>query len=382
MGRGKVVSLCKLKTLASVSKSCFFMLTATEKGALKITKASESRIKQLDPANIQFGKLYSDHMLIAHYENGAWGQPEIMPFQNLSLSPATTFIHYGQAIFEGVKAYKDPQGNPLIFRPRDNWKRMNLSAERMAMPQIPEEMFMEGMRELISLDRDWVPAGEGASLYIRPFMFAVDEFIGVRPAEKFIFMIITSPAGPYYAKPVNIYVQDKYVRAFPGGTGYIKSAGNYGMTMYPVQQTREKGYDQILWTDGFEHKYVQEIGTMNVFFVIDGKVITPDLEQGTILAGVTRDSIITLLKEKGITVEERPLSLEEIETAHKNGQLKEAFGAGTAASIAPIASLNIHGNNIELPPVENWEVGNWLKKELSDIRYGRKDDTHGWIERV
>lgn len=357
------------------------MLTASQNGAVKIAKTSETRIKQFDPANIQFGKLYADHMLVAHYENGAWGQAEIMPYGNLSLSPATTFIHYGQAIFEGVKAYKDPEGNPLIFRPQDNWKRMNISAERMGMPQIPEDLFMQGMKELISLDRDWIPEGEGTSLYIRPYMFATDEFIGVRPAEKFTFMIITSPSGPYYAKPVNILVQQEYVRAFPGGTGFIKSAGNYGMTMYPVMKCREKGFDQILWTDGFEHKYVQEIGTMNVFFVIGDTVITPNLS-GTILAGVTRDSIITLLREKGYTVEERPLSIEEIETAHQNGQLKEAFGAGTAASIAPIASLNIHGNSIELPPAEEWAVGNYVKQELKEIRYGLKEDTHGWIVKL
>lgn len=357
------------------------MLHATQNGTLKISKVNESRVGQLDPDNIQFGRLYSDHMLVVHYENGAWGQPEIKPFQNLSLSPATTFIHYGQAIFEGVKAYKDPQGNPLIFRPRDNWKRMNQSAERMGMPELPEEVFMEGLKELISLDRDWIPEGEGTSLYIRPFMFATDEFIGVRPAEKFTFMIITSPAGPYYAKPVNIYVQDKYVRAFPGGTGNIKSAGNYGMTMYPVMKTREKGFDQILWTDAYEHKYVQEIGTMNVFFVIGDTVITPDLS-GTILAGVTRDSIITLLRDKGIKVEERPLSLDEIEAAAKAGTLKEAFGAGTAASIAAIASLNVHGNSIELPPVETWEISNWVKEELTGIRYGTKEDTHDWMVRL
>lgn len=357
------------------------MMTATQNGALKISKTNESRIAQLNPENIQFGKLYADHMLVAHYENGAWGQPEIMPYGKLSLSPATTFIHYGQAIFEGVKAYKDPNGEPMIFRPRDNWKRLNLSATRMGMPEVPEEIFMDGLKELIRLDQDWIPQGEGTSLYIRPFMFATDEFIGVRPAEKFTFMIITSPAGPYYAKPVNIFVQDKYVRAWPGGTGYIKSAGNYGMTMAPAQEIRAKGFDQILWTDGLEHKYVQEIGTMNVFFVIGDKVVTPALN-GSILAGVTRDSIIILLREKGYEVEERPLSLDEIIAANEKGQLREAFGAGTAASIAPIASLNIHGNSIELPEQETWEIANWVKQELTGIRYGKIEDSHGWIERV
>jgi len=256
---------------------------------------------------------------------------------------------------------------------------MNRSAERMAMPDVPEEMFIEGMRALVNLDRNWVPQGEETSLYIRPFMLAVDEFIGVRPAEKFMFIIITSPAGPYYSHPVSIYVQDKYVRAFPGGIGFTKAAGNYGMSMYPTMQIRKMGYDQILWTDGFEHKYVQEIGTMNMFFVIGDKVLTPDITHDTILEGVTRDSVITLLREKGITVEERPINIDEIEAAHHAGQLKEAFGTGTAASIAPICALTYHDDKMMLPPVESWEIANWLKKELADIRYGRKADTHNWI---
>jgi branched-chain amino acid aminotransferase len=258
---------------------------------------------------------------------------------------------------------------------------MNRSAKRMAMPEVPENIFIEGMRRLIDVDRNWIPASEDTALYIRPFMLATDEFIGVRPAERFMFIIITSPAGPYYNKPVSIYVQDKYVRAFPGGIGFTKAAGNYGMSMFPTQEIKKMGYDQILWTDGFEHKYVQEIGTMNVFFVIGDKVITPNIND-TILEGVTRDSVITLLKDKGMTVEERPLSIEEIEAAHKLGELKEAFGTGTAASIAPIYALTYHKDKMTLPPVEKWEVANWLKKELAEIRYGRKADTRGWVFKV
>ena len=346
---------------------------------INVTKTEESRISQVDPKNIQFGKVYSDHMLMAYYENGVWGQPEIVPFHNIALSPATTFFHYGQAIFEGVKAYKDPQDNPIIFRPHDNWKRMNRSARRMAMPEISEDIFVDGMRKLVELDRDWVPNSEDTSLYIRPFMLAIDEFIGVRPAEKFLFMIITSPAGPYYNHPVSIYVQDEYVRAFPGGIGFTKAAGNYGMSMFPTQEIKKMGYDQILWTDGFEHKYVQEIGTMNVFFVIGDKVVTPDITHDTILAGVTRDSVITLLREKGIVVEERPISIDEIEEAYKAGELREAFGTGTAASIAPIYALTYHNDKMILPPLESWKTANWLKQELAEIRYGRKEDTHGWV---
>ncbi len=345
---------------------------------ISIKKTEKSRLDQVDFSDIQFGKIYSDHMLICCYENGAWLQPEIVPFANLSLSPATTFIHYGQAIFEGIKAYKDAAGNPLIFRPRDNWARMNRSAERMAMPAVPEEIFVNGLQALVDLDRDWIPTAPDTALYLRPFMIATDEFIGVKPAEKFMFIIITSPAGPYYNKPVSIFVQDQYVRAFPGGIGFTKAAGNYGMSMYPTMKIREMGYDQILWTDGFEHKYVQEIGTMNVFFIIGDKAITPDITHDTILAGVTRDSVIALLKDKGITVEERLISINEIEDAYKSGELKEAFGTGTAASIAPIYALTYHDQKMILPPLETWDVSNYLKQELSDIRYGRKEDTRGW----
>lgn len=344
---------------------------------IKVRKVEKSRIQELDLNNIQFGKLYADHMLVAHYENGEWKQPEIVPFDSLQLSPATTFMHYGQAIFEGVKAYKNQEGEPVIFRPYDNWKRMNRSAERMGMPAVPEEIFVDGMRSLVSLDKDWIPTEEGTSLYLRPFMIATDEFIGVKPAEKFTFLIITSPAGPYYAKPVSIYVQDEYVRAFPGGIGFTKAAGNYGASMYPTAQIRKMGYDQILWTDGFEHKYVQEIGTMNVFFVIGDKVITPELSE-TILAGVTRDSVITLLREKGVTVEERPLSIDEIAEAYKNHQLKEAFGTGTAASISHIAELTYHDMHMVLPQ-EDWGISEWVKQEMNNIRYGKIADTHDWV---
>lgn len=344
---------------------------------IKVRKVEKSRIQELDLNNIQFGKLYADHMLVAHYENGQWNQPEIVPFDSLQLSPATTFMHYGQAIFEGVKAYKNQEGEPVIFRPYDNWKRMNRSAERMGMPAVPEEIFVDGMRALVSLDKNWIPTEEGTSLYLRPFMIATDEFIGVKPAEKFTFLIITSPAGPYYAKPVSIYVQDEYVRAFPGGIGFTKAAGNYGASMYPTAQIRKMGYDQILWTDGFEHKYVQEIGTMNVFFVIGDKVITPELSE-TILAGVTRDSVITLLREKGVTVEERPLSIDEIAEAYKNHQLKEAFGTGTAASISHIAELTYHDMHMVLPQ-EDWGISEWVKQEMNNIRYGKIADTHDWV---
>jgi branched-chain amino acid aminotransferase len=349
---------------------------------IKITNVAESRVNELDSSNLQFGKQYSDHMLICDFEDGAWQEPSIVPYGDITMSPATTFIHYGQSLFEGIKAYRRKNGEVAIFRPRDNWARFNVSARRMAMSEVPEELFMEGMRKLIEIDKEWVPDSEGSSLYIRPFMFGTDAFIGVKPADTFRFMIITSPAGAYYSKPTRIYVQNKFVRAFPGGIGFTKAAGNYGACMLPMLETKKLGYDQILWTDGYTHKNVQEIGTMNVFFVFGNTVVTPDLSEGTILAGVTRDSVIRLLREKGMTVEERAISIEEIETNYRNGQLKEAFGAGTAAVIAPISELFYNGETLMLPPVETWDVSNFIKKELADIRYGNIPDTHSWMYKV
>ena len=349
---------------------------------IKITNVAESRVNELDSSNLQFGKQYSDHMLICDFEDGAWQEPSIVPYGDITMSPATTFIHYGQSLFEGIKAYRRKNGEVAIFRPRDNWARFNVSARRMAMAEVPEELFMEGMRKLIEIDKDWVPDSEGSSLYIRPFMFGTDAFIGVKPADTFRFMIITSPAGAYYSKPTRIYVQNKFVRAFPGGIGFTKAAGNYGACMLPMLETKKLGYDQILWTDGYTHKNVQEIGTMNVFFVFGNTVVTPDLSEGTILAGVTRDSVIRLLREKGMSVEERAISIEEIETNYRNGQLKEAFGAGTAAVIAPISELFYNGETLMLPPVETWDVSNFIKKELADIRYGNIPDTHSWMYKV
>jgi branched-chain amino acid aminotransferase len=345
---------------------------------INTSKVSASRVAEFNQDNIKFGSLYSDHMLVATYKNGAWQTCNIVPYENLSMSPATTCMHYGQAIFEGIKAYKTKNGDIKIFRPQENWKRFNKSAQRMGMPDVPEHIFLEGMKQLIALDKNWVPDAKGTSLYIRPFMLGVDEFIGVKPAEEFQFIIITSPAGDYYAQPIKIFVHDKYTRACAGGVGEAKAAGNYGATMMPMMEVRKMGFDQILWTDAVHHKYVQEIGTMNVFFVINNIVITPSLEGGTILAGVTRASMISLLQEKGIEIQERPISIDEIYEAHLAGTFTECFGAGTAAVVAPIASLHYEGKDMVLPAVEN-SITAMLKAELSDIRYGDVADTHGWM---
>lgn len=346
-----------------------------------ITKVESSKLNDLTLQNIPFGKYFTDHMLEVDYEDGEWKNVEIKPYQPLLLSPSVAALHYGQAIFEGIKAYKNQQGEAFIFRPFDNFKRFNISAERMAMPQIPEEIFMEGMRQLIDLDKNWIPQQEDHSLYIRPFMFSSDEVIGVRPSDKYKFMIILSPTGPYYNAPMRIYVEEKYVRAVPGGVGYAKAAGNYGAAMYATAQAKKKGYDQVLWTDAFEHKYVQECGTMNVFFIIGNTAITPDLEAGTILDGVTRDSTIVLLKELGFRVEERPLSIDDIVDAYNAGILYEVFGTGTAATISMIKELRYKDFTMHFD-VDKWKTAPEVKSRLSAIKEGRIADRYDWMYKV
>lgn len=348
---------------------------------IAINKVERSKLQDLNLENLPFGKFFSDHMLEADYEGGEWKNVEIKPYQPLLLSPSVAALHYGQAIFEGIKAYKDPQGNAYIFRPYDNYKRFNISAERMQMPHVPEEIFMEGMKQLVALDKNWIPQKEDHSLYIRPFMFSSDELIGVRPSETYKFLNILSPTGPYYNAPMRIYVEEKYVRAVPGGVGYAKAAGNYGAAMYATAQAKKIGYDQVLWTDAFEHKYVQEIGTMNVIFIIGNKAVTPDLGAGTILAGVTRDSAMTLLKEMGFTIEERPVSIDELISAYKAGELFEVFGTGTAATISLIKELRYKDFVMHFD-TDKWQTAPTVKKWLTDIREGRREDKYGWMVKV
>jgi len=350
-------------------------------GNINITKVERSKLKDINLENIPFGKYFTDHMLEVDYEDGEWKNAEIKPYQPLLLDPSLAAIHYGQSIFEGIKAYKNAAGDIAVFRPLDNYKRFNISAERMEMPQVPEDLFMEGMRLLIDLDKNWVPQQEDHSLYIRPFMFSSDNMIGVRPSEKYKFMIILSPTGPYYSAPMRIYVEEEFVRAVPGGVGYAKAAGNYGAAMYATAEAKKKGYDQVLWTDAFEHKYVQECGTMNVFFIIGNKAITPGLETGTILAGVTRDSAITVLKEMGLEVEERRLNIDEIIEAHKAGQLREVFGTGTAATISLIKELRYKDYVMEFD-VSSWQTAPSVKTRLNAIRYGQVPDSHGWLYKI
>lgn len=347
----------------------------------KITRTKESKLHKLDLNNIPFGKYFTDHMLEANYENGEWSNAEIKPYQPITIDPSCAALHYGQAIFEGIKAYKNDIGEAFIFRPEDNFLRFNQSAKRMEMPEVPEEIFIEGMKELIKLDIDWIPAKPDHSLYIRPFMFSTEEVIGVKPASKYKFLIILSPTGPYYSAPMRIYAEEKYVRAVPGGVGNAKNAGNYGASMFPTAEAKRKGYDQVLWMDAFEHKYVQECGTMNVFFIIGNTAVTPSLEDGTILAGVTRDSVIQLLKEMGLNVEERNLSIDEIEEAYKQGTLKEVFGTGTAATISFIKELR-YEDFVMTFETEKWKVGTEVKRRMSAIKEGKAPDTYGWLVKV
>ena len=348
---------------------------------ITVTKAQRSKLSDLNFEHLPFGKYFTDHMLEADYENGEWKNVEIKPYQPLVLDPSVAALHYGQAIFEGIKAYKDEEGNAYIFRPFDNYARFNISADRMQMPAVPEEIFIEGMKQLIELDKDWIPSKPNHSLYIRPFMFATDEMIGVKPSDTYKFMILLSPTGPDYSAPMRIYVEENYVRAARGGIGYAKAAGNYAGALKATAEAKQKGYDQVLWTDAFEHKYVQEIGTMNVVFIIGNKAVTPDLEAGTILNGITRNSVLSLLGEMGLTIEERPLSIDEIIKAYKEGELREVFGTGTAATVSPIKELRYKDFVMHFD-TSKWEVMPAVKAKLDDIRSCKAPDTFGWMVKI
>lgn len=349
--------------------------------SIKVTKTEQSRISTIDFNNIPFGRVFSDHMFIADYVDGAWRDPRIVPFGPISVHPATSALHYGQSIFEGLKAYRTVDGSAQLFRPIDNWARMNRSANRMAMPEIPEDLFMEGLTQLMEIDQAWVPDSAGSSLYIRPFMFATDEYVGIKSSDNYKLVIFTCPVQAYYSAPVKVLISDKFVRAFPGGTGAAKTSGNYAATLMPVQEARSMGYDQILWTDGLQYKYLQEIGTMNVFVQIGDKIVTPNLS-GTILEGITRDSVITLLREDGVLVEERDITVDEVIEAQKDGSLKDMFGSGTAATISHISHFGYKGGHYELPPVESRKYSNKVGQLLNDIKLGRINDTHNWMYKI
>ncbi|MBS1559425.1 MAG: branched-chain amino acid aminotransferase [Bacteroidetes bacterium] len=345
--------------------------------SISIERVKKSRLSTIDFSNLGFGNHISDHMLVADYKNGAWHEPKIVPYGDMMMSPAMLSLHYGQTIFEGMKAFKNKNGEIIIFRPQRHHQRMNKSLERMCMPAIPEDLFLNSLAALIDVDSDWIPTTEGSSLYLRPFVFASEAKLGVKIADEYKFIIITSPVGPYFAKPVKLKIEEEYVRAAEGGTGFAKCAGNYGGAFYPTMLAQKQGFDQVIWTDAKEHKYIDESGAMNIMFVLNGKLVTPKLTT-SLLDGVTRDSILTLSSTLGIEKEERKVSVSEIEEGFKNGTLTEAFGVGTAAVVSSVASISIHGKNYNLPPADEKSFQLRAKKKLHDIRMGIEPDVHGW----
>ncbi len=348
---------------------------------IDIQPIAKSRIDEVNFDNLVFGRHYADHMFVADYIGGEWTNLQIVPYANLSLSPATAALHYGQALFEGMKAYKNDAGEVFTFRPLDNWRRLNKSAVRMCMPEIPEEIFMEGLMQLLRIDAAWVPTAESASLYVRPYMFATDGYVGVRASDTYKFIIFTSPVGTYYANPPKVKVETEYIRAAAGGVGFAKCAGNYGASLHPAKLAQQQGYDQILWTDASEHAYFEESGTMNVMFVIDGKLITPQVSS-TILDGITRKSLIDIARLWNMPVEERQVSVKEVITAIEQGRLESAFGAGTAVVVSPFAVIGYDGIDYELPAVTPNSFAARAKAFLTDLRTGKIEDTFGWVVKV
>jgi branched-chain amino acid aminotransferase len=343
---------------------------------IKVTLTKNSRLSEVDFNNIQFGSICSDHMFVADYINGEWTNFEIKPLANMTVHPAIMSLHYGQSIFEGLKASMMKDGTPVLFRPDEHAKRFVASADRMCMPEFPVEMFLKAVTKLVGIDSKWVPKRRGSSMYIRPIMFATDAFIGVRASEKYRFMILTLPVGPYYNKPVSLLAETTYTRAAQGGVGEAKCAGNYGGALYPAKLARQQGFDQVLWLDAKEFKYIQEVGTMNIFFVMNETVVTP-ATVGTILKGVTRESAIEILRDRGYKVEVRRIHIDEIVEAHHRGELSECFGTGTAALIAHVEKIKYKDLVMPMPSTE--DVSLIVKEEINGLRDGSVLDTRGWI---
>lgn len=351
---------------------------------IKIEKTKEAKQKP-DQNKLGFGQYFTDHMFIMDYTEGkGWHDPRIVPYAPLSLDPSTMVFHYGQAIFEGLKAYKTKDGRILLFRPKKNMERINISNDRLCIPPIDTDFAVEATKALVDVDKDWIPEEPGTSLYIRPFIISTDPYLGVRPSKTYKFIIILSPSGAYYPQginPVKIYVENEYVRAVKGGTGYAKTPGNYASSLKSQANAYEKGYIQVLWLDGVERKYIEEVGSMNVFFKINGEVITPSLE-GSILPGITRSSTIELVKSWGMKVSERRITVQELFDAHANGTFEEAFGTGTAAVISPIGELNWDGNNIIINNGQIGEVSQKIYDTITGIQNGKLEDKFGWTIEV
>ena len=347
---------------------------------MKITKIKDSRISSIDFSSLPFGRSFSDHMLVCNFRNGKWEDPEIRPYGSILMNPGSQVLHYGQSVFEGMKAFKNSSNEVLFFRREQNFNRLNKSAARMSIPEVPKDIFMNGLDELISLDHEWCKVEEGYSLYIRPFIFASSECVKASSSEEFTFVIITPPTTTYYPGKLNLLIEERFTRASEGGVGFAKAAGNYAATFYPTKLANSKGFQQIIWTDSNEHKYIEECGTMNIFFRIGDKLITPELSD-TILDGITRNSIITLARNFGIEVEERKVLVADLLDAFSCGELNEIFGTGTAVSISPISSITFRGNKITLPAI-NDSFALKLKKEMQAIQKGRIKDVHNWTTKA
>lgn len=347
---------------------------------MRITKTSDSRIDSVDFSNLPFGRVFSDHMLISHYKNGSWQEAQIIPYGNISMTPGSQVLHYGQSVFEGMKAFKTNNDEVLIFRKEMNYDRLNQSAKRLSIPSIPKKMFIDGLNELVSLDSKWCKKEEGYSLYLRPFIFASSECIKASASEEYTFIIITAPTKNYYPHAIDLVIEEHYSRAAKGGVGFAKAAGNYAASFYPTKQANAKGFTQVIWTDAATHKNIEESGTMNIWFRINDRLITPTTSD-SILAGITRLSILQLANDLGIDVEERVVSVDEIIKAHKEGILKEVFGTGTAVTVAPVQSLTYRDVKMLIPEQSN-SYAVKLKKMLQDIQKGRIKDSYKWTTKV
>ncbi len=347
---------------------------------LKVTQTTQSKLDSIDFKNLGFGSVFSDHMLVCDYKNGAWGTPEIVPFEPISLMPSAKIFHYGQSIFEGMKAYKDSDKKTWLFRPDENFKRFNISAKRLSIPELPEAIFMEGLKALLKVDDQWIPTQEGSSLYIRPIIFATGEGFHASPADAYKFIICTAPSGAYFAGKVKVLIEQNYSRSANGGVGFAKAGGNYAGQFYPTQLAIDKGYQQVIWTDDNTHEYIEEAGAMNIFVRINDTLITGPTSD-RILDGITRKSILDIAKDEGIKVEVRKFTVSEIVDASKNGSLKEMFGAGTAAVISPIATFGFKDTDYDLPELEN-PVATRLKQRIVAIQTNKAEDIFDWTVSV
>ncbi|WP_281990018.1 branched-chain amino acid aminotransferase [Aquimarina aggregata] len=347
---------------------------------VEVNQVNESKIGQVDFENLDFGKIFTDHMFVCDYKNGSWQTPKIIPYGPLTMEPSARVFHYGQAVFEGMKAYKDDNGDTFLFRPDENFKRINKSSERLAIPEFPEEYFFDGLNTLLKLDNAWIKSGSGNSLYIRPFVIATQASVSASEADEYKFLIICSPAQSYYSGDVSVLVAEKFSRSASGGFGYAKAAGNYAGQFYPTKLAKEQGYQQVIWTDSNTHEYMEEAGTMNVFFRINDTLLTAPVSD-RILDGITRKSLISIAEKEGYKVDVRPVKVSEIVAAAKDGSLKEVFGAGTAAVVSPVKSFGYKGEHYEIEKQEN-SYASYFKKVLMDIQYNKVDDPFGWRYKV